>query len=139
MTEQGYTRVRDVMTLSPHIVDGLATVTQAIELMRHHGVSSLVIDKRHEGDEYGILVMQDIAAKVIGADRSPDRTSVYEIMSKPVLVVDAGMDIKYAIRKLVRFSLSRALVIDKGELVGIVTMRDMVLRFSPHSASATSS
>lgn len=139
MIEQGYTRVRDVMTPSPHIVDGLATVTQAIELMRHHGVSSLVIDKRHEGDEYGILVMQDIAAKVIGADRSPDRTSVYEIMSKPVLVVEAGMDIKYAVRMLVRFGLSRALVTEQGQLVGIVTVRDMVFRFVPKAASATSS
>ena len=139
MNQETFVRVRDVMTPSPHMIDGLATVTDALAMMRRHEVSSLVIDKRDEGDEYGILVMQDIAAKVIGADRSPDRTSVYEIMSKPVLVVDAGMNIKYAIRKLVRFSLSRALVIDKGELVGIVTMRDMVLRFSPHSASATSS
>jgi len=136
MTQQDYNRVRDVMTPSPHIVDGLATVSQAIELMRRHRVSSLVIDKRHDGDEYGILVMQDIAAKVIGADRSPDRTSVYEIMSKPVLVVEAGMDIKYAIRMLVRFGLSRALVTEQGQLVGIVTMRDMVLRYVPESCRA---
>lgn len=136
MTQQDYTRARDVMTPSPHIVDGLATVSQAIELMRRHQVSSLVIDKRHPGDEYGILVMQDIAAKVIGADRSPDRTSVYEIMTKPVLVVDAEMDIKYAIRMLVRFGLSRALVTEQGQLAGIVTMRDLVFRFLPTKGEA---
>ncbi|MBT5660430.1 MAG: histidine kinase, partial [Rhodospirillaceae bacterium] len=39
------------------------------------------------------------------------------------------MDIKYAIRLLGRFRLSRALVTDKGEAVGLVSMRDMVLRF----------
>ena len=63
--------------------------------------------------------------------RAADRISVYEIMSKPVLVVEAEMDIKYAIRMLVRFGLSRALVTEAGKLVGIVTMRDMVLRFLP--------
>lgn len=52
-------------------------------------------------------------------------------MSKPVLVVDADMDIKYAIRLLVRFGLSRSLVTEKGAMVGIVTMRDMVFRYMP--------
>lgn len=129
MTETGYTRVSEVMTPSPHVIDGLATVAEAIEHMRRDGVSSLVIDRRDEGDEYGLVVVSDIAAKVVGANRSPDRTNVYEIMSKPVLTVDTDMDIKYAVRLLARFGLSRALVTDSGKLVGIVTMRDMVLRY----------
>ncbi len=129
MSDNSYTRVRDVMMPSPHVVDGLASVAEAITHMKQHQVSSLVIDRRHDGDEYGILVVQDIADKVIGLDRSPGRTSVYEIMSKPVLTVDAEMDIKYAIRMLVRFGLSRGLVTEHGKLVGIVTMRDMVFRY----------
>ena len=131
MTQPSFTRVRDVMSAKPHIVDGLSSVTEAMVLMRERQVSSLVIDKRHEGDEFGLVVVQDIADKVIGQDRSPDRTSVYEVMSKPALSVDAGMDIKYAIRLLVRFGLSRALVTENGALVGIVTMRDMVFRYVP--------
>ena len=126
-----YTSVRQVMTPTPFIIDGLASVHQAMEVMRKHNVSSLVIDKRHEGDEYGLIVVHDIARGVIAFDKSPDRTNVYEIMSKPVLTVDADMDIKYAIRFLTRFDLSRALVLDKGELVGLVTLRDMVFRFVP--------
>ena len=102
---------------------------EAIDLLHQHAVSSLIIDRRHAGDEFGIVVVEDIALKVIGEDRSPERTNVYEIMSKPVVTVDADMDIKYAIRLLGRFRLSRALVTDKGEAVGLVSMRDMVLRF----------
>ena len=49
-------------------------------------------------------------------------------MSKPAVTVDAEMDIKYAIRLLTRFGLSRALVMEKDELIGLVTLRDMVLR-----------
>ena len=138
MSEDSYVKVRDVMTPSPHMIEGLASVTHAMDVMRRHQVSSLVIDRRHEGDEYGILVVQDIAAKVIGEDRSPDRTSVYQIMSKPVIVMDADMNIKYAIRLLVRLGLSRGLVLDHGKVVGIVTMRDMVYRYLPVGAGGES-
>jgi signal-transduction protein with cAMP-binding, CBS, and nucleotidyltransferase domain len=130
MTEHNYTKVRDVMTSSPKIIDRLATVRTAIDLMRQEHVSSLVIDRRHEGDEYGMLVVHDIAEKVIGEDRSPDRTSVYEIMSKPVLTLEADMDVKYAIRLLTRFRLNRALVTEQGDLIGIVTLRDMAIRYT---------
>ena len=130
MSEKSYVRVKETMTPSPRSIDGLAKTSEAIGIMRSEKVSSLVVEKRHEGDEYGLVVVHDIAEKVIGADKSPDRVSVYEIMSKPVVTVDADMDIKYAIRMLTRFGLSRALVMDKGNLVGITTLRDMVFRFT---------
>lgn len=128
MSERNFVRVGQVMTPSPTVIDGLASVRDAIELMRHQNVSSLVIDRRHEGDEYGMVTVHDIAGKVIGVDRSIDRTSVYEIMTKPVLTLDGQMDIKYAIRLLTRFRLTRALVTEEGKMAGIVTLRDMTIR-----------
>ena len=129
MSGSNYTSVQDVMTPSPKVIDGLATVEEAIALMRDRQISSLVIDRRHKGDEYGLVAVADIAKKVIGQDRSPKRTSVYQIMNKPVQTVDCEMDIKYAIRLLDRFGISRALVTESGNLVGLVTLRDMVLRY----------
>lgn len=129
MTEEIFVRVGDVMTPSPYIIPGLASVRQAIDLMHDKHVSSLVIEKRHDGDEYGVVTVHDIAEKVIGADRSIDRTSVYEIMSKPVLTVNTQMNIKYAIRLLTRFQLTRAFVVEQEKVVGIVTLRDMAVRF----------
>lgn len=128
MTEHEYVKVRQAMTPSPRLIDGLATVQEAIDLMRDHGVSSLVIDRRHDGDEYGLITVHDIAGKVIANDRAPERISVYEIMSKPALTVDVDMDVKYAIRILTRFQLTRALVTEHGDLAGIVTLRDMAIR-----------
>jgi CBS domain-containing protein len=103
MSTKPYIQVRDVMTPAPKVIDGLANVREAIELMRRDRVNSLVIDRRHDGDEYGLISVHDIAGQVISTDRSPDRVSVYEIMSKPVLTVNVEMDIKYAIRILTRF------------------------------------
>jgi CBS domain-containing protein len=128
MTEHHYIRVRDVMTVSPTVIDGRATVRHAIDLMREENVGSLVIERRHEGDEYGLVSVHDIAGEMIAGNRSPDRTRVHEIMSKPALTVDADMDIKYAIRLLTRFRLTRALVTERGDMAGIVTLRDMAIR-----------
>ena len=128
MTDKSYTPIRNVMTASPIAVDGLATVKQAVELMHQHNVNSLVVDKRDDSDEYGIVAVHDIAEQIISRGRAPERVSVYEIMSKPVLSFDVDMNIKYAVRLLVRFRLSRALVLDQGKFVGIVTLRDLVFR-----------
>jgi signal-transduction protein with cAMP-binding, CBS, and nucleotidyltransferase domain len=137
MSETSFTRVQEVMTPSPTVIDGLATVAEAIEVMRDKKISSLVIDRRHEGDEYGLLVVTDIAERVVAEDRAPERTNVYEVMTKPVLTIDCEMDIKYAIRLLARFGVSRALVTRDGTLAGIVTMRDMVLRYmAPEEAQS---
>ncbi len=133
MSTKNYVKVGDVMTRSVQSIDGLATVQEAIELMRTHGISSLVIDRRYDGDEYGLLVVNDIATKLIAHDRSPERTNVYEIMSKPVLTVDRDMDIKYAVRLLSHFGIARALVTENGALAGIITLRDLVLRYLPQT------
>lgn len=139
MSTKSYVTAGEVMTPSPKMVPGLATVQEAIEIMREHVISSVVVEKRYEGDEYGLLVVTDIATKVIAKDRSPERTNVYEVMTKPVVCVDTEMDIKYACRLLAQFGISRALVTDHGKLVGIVTLRDMVLRYMAANGNSAGS
>jgi len=129
MTEKSYIEVADVMTTSIKTIDATATVAEAISLMRETGVSSLVAERRDEGDEFGLIVVSDIAKHVVAEDRSPDRVNVYEVMSKPVLTVAADMNIRYAVRLLVKFGLSRALVVNSERIpVGLATLRDLVLR-----------
>ncbi|MCB1513778.1 MAG: CBS domain-containing protein [Hyphomicrobiaceae bacterium] len=129
MSEKSPTRVTDVMTPDPTLIDGLATIRQALNTMKDKGLSSLVIDRRDHDDEYGLITVRDIAEKVIGQNRSPDRVSVYEVMTKPVLTLEGRMVLRYAVRLLTRLQSGRALVIDKSELKGIVTLRDMTLRY----------
>jgi len=120
-------KVGEVMRTSLHIVDGLSSVRSAIREMERLKVSSLVIDRRHEGDEYGVLTMQDIAAHVIAENRSAERTSVYQVMTKPALTLSAEMNVRYAIRLLVRLGMTRALVTRNDALAGLVTLRDLVI------------
>lgn len=129
MNEASYITVADVMTTLIKTIDATATVKDAINVMRDSGVSSLVAERRDASDEYGLIVVSDIAKHVIAQNRAPERVNVYEIMTKPVLTVPADMNIRYAVRMLVQFDLSRALVVDQNRApVGMVTLRDMVLR-----------
>lgn len=122
-------RVSDVMSTSLHMVSGLASVQEAITEMKRHNVSSLIIDRRDKDDEFGVITVHDIASKVVAENKSTERTSIYEVMTKPALTLDLEMNAKYAIRLLSRFRLARALVTYGEELRGIVTLRDMVLGY----------
>ncbi len=128
-------KVADVMQTSLHTVDGLASVQDAIGEMSRLRASSLVIERRHPGDEYGVVTMRDIASRVVAVSRSVARISVYEVMTKPALTVTAEMNVKYAIRLLARFGINRALVTRDGELVGLVTLRDMVVGYAGRTES----
>ncbi|GAM69020.1 hypothetical protein JCM19236_5333 [Vibrio sp. JCM 19236] len=85
------------------IVDGLMTVEEAIGIARENQVKALIVDKRHDEDEYGLVLMNDIAKKVLAKNRAPARTNVYEIMSKPALCVSPDMNVKYCARLFERF------------------------------------
>ena len=128
MTARRILRVRDVMRSGVHTVDGLATVSEAVALMRRHHVSSLAVLRRDDDDEMGLVGVTDVARKVIAENRAPERVNVYEIMSKPVLTLPSGMQARYAVRLLVRFGISRAVVVDHDRNpVGMATLRDLVL------------
>ncbi|MGF1716938.1 CBS domain-containing protein [Photobacterium chitinilyticum] len=127
MSAEKVVKVRDVMMNNYAIVEGLITVAEAIEIAKQRQVKALIVNKRNVDDEYGIVLMNDIAKKVLAIDRSPQRTNVYEIMTKPALSVSATMDVRYCARLFERFGISRAPVIENGEVLGMVSYNNIVL------------
>ena len=128
MTKRKVIRVKDVMKPDVDIIDGMMTISDALEKMRHIETKALIIDKRHDDDEYGIVLLSDIAKQVLAVDRSPDRVNVYEVMSKPAITVNPDMDIRYCARLFEKFGLSRAPVLENGKVTGIISFTDMVLK-----------
>jgi predicted transcriptional regulator len=129
MDKQPIVQVRDVMKHSLNKVDGVDTVQAALNKMVDLESRILIVDKRNEDDEYGIVLLADIAKQVIAKDRSPERVNIYEIMSKPVISVREDMDIRYCSRLFSRFGLNISPVSDKsGELIGTVSYKDIVLK-----------
>ena len=128
MNTQKRIKVREVMKTVFNWVDGKDTVLKALQDMEHHDTHVLIVRKRNDDDEYGIVRLADIARKVIAKDRSPNRVNIYEIMSKPVVCVRADMDIRYCARLFDRFGLNLAPVQEGNEIIGTVSYNDIVLK-----------
>ena len=96
--------------------------------MKEKNAHFLIVAKRSDDDEYGIVMVRDIAEHVLAPHRSPQRTNVYEIMQKPAISVHPNMDIRYCARLLDRFDLTRVPVVDNDTIVGMVSFTDLVIR-----------
>ena len=120
-------RTRDVMTKEITSIDGMATAKEAAEKMKSEHVRSLLVNKRHADDAWGIIVIQDLIRGVIIPGRSSSDVNVYEIMTKPIITLPADMDIRYAARLIYRSNIRRAPVEEHGELLGMVTLSSLIL------------
>lgn len=119
-------KARDVMHAKHLEMDGMATVAEALQAMQAENSEVVIVKKRNENDAFGIVLLSDIAKKVLARDRAVARVNVYEIMSKPVIPIDPDMDVRYAARMFDRFGLSNAPVVENGEVIGIVSYSELV-------------
>ncbi len=108
-------------------VDGRMDVLSAMKVMKKVGATSLMVKRRDEQDEYGMLLFSDIAKKVIGQNRAPERVNVYEIMAKPVVTVRPDMHIRYCARLFENFGIGHAPVEEDGKIIGMVSYYRLVL------------
>ena len=120
-------RVRDVMKSNFGTINGNATIAEALKEMKRLQTAVLVVEKRNESDEYGLLLVSEIARKVLARDRSSSRVNTYEIMNKPAVCVDPDMDIRYCSRLMSRFNLTRVLVVKDNAILGTVNPHALVM------------
>lgn len=119
---------RDVMKQNFVEMDGLATVQDALNTLNREDARVVIVRKRHEHDAHGLILLSDIAKKVLAKDRAPERVNLYEIMSKPMLTVPPEMDVRYCARLFDRFGLSVAPVLKDEKILGIVSYSELVLQ-----------
>jgi CBS domain-containing protein len=117
---------KDLMTTEVVMIDGMASAADAVKLMQEKGVRALIVDRRDESDAYGIVTQRDIAYEVVAMGVDPGEVKVHEIMSKPLVVVNPDLDIRFVARLMRNMGLSRAPVIAEGKLQGIVSVSDVI-------------
>lgn len=127
MTNQKRICVKDIMKPNYGTINGNATITEALNEMKRLQTAVLVVNKRDDHDEYGLLLVSDIARQVLAKDKAPSRVNVYEIMTKPAICIDPDMDIRYCSRLMSALNLTRVLVVKDRALVGTVNPRALVL------------
>lgn len=118
--------VRDILTEKVITVAPLAPLREAMQLMRDNNVRSLVVDKQHPHDAYGIITYTTILKTIVAEEGDIDLANVYDVATKPVITVPAEMDVKYVARMMVNMDVRRVVVLEGNELLGIVTTSDIV-------------
>ena len=109
MSVRNWGPVRNCMRTEVNEIDGRLDVLSALRLMKEAGDTSLIVKRRDESDEYGMLLFSD------------------EIMAKPVITVRADMEIRYCARLFERFGISHAPVVENDKIVGMVSYYRLVL------------
>jgi CBS domain-containing protein len=118
-------RAKHIMTQDVATIRGSANVAEAVQLMRLKGLRALIVEPRHDGDAYGIVTETDIAYKVVAFGKDPQRTHIYDIMTKPCVIVNPDLDLEYVARLFANTGIRRAPVI-QGELLGIISVTDIL-------------
>jgi len=120
------TKARDLMTKEVKYIQEDATIKETIIRMKEEGISSFIVDRKDHDDAYGIITRKDIVAKVVESGRDLEYTKVKEIMTKPLLMVSPGLDIRHVVRLMKMANIRRAPVFDGKEIVGILSNTDII-------------
>jgi CBS domain-containing protein len=125
LKEVRFATAGDVMHKEVVTIEGKKTVADAIRLMREKKVSSLIVNRRGVEDAFGIVTRKDVVSKIVDPGKDPDQVKVFEIMSKPLVTVSPGLQLKYCARLFNAAGIRRAVVFDGKEIVGILSNTDI--------------
>ena len=120
-------KAADIMTTTVFTIDSLATVAEAIALMQDKGVRSLIVEPSNDGDAYGIITETDIVYKITARERQPEEFMVYQVMTKPCIVVNPDLSLLNVARLFAETGIGRAPVIQE-QLLGMISITDLIMK-----------
>jgi CBS domain-containing protein len=118
--------VVEIMTKKLETIEADAPIYEAIEKMIDRRIRSLLVKPKDEKDVYGVITVRDVVTKALAKNLDLNKTRVSEITSKPLVCVDKGMDIGYAINLMSKFNITRVFVNDGREIIGIISLLDVM-------------
>ena len=125
---ESFKKAKDIASDKVFFIDGLASVRDAVQLMKTKNVQALIIKKRNNEDANGIVTVSDIIKGVLILDKTFDEVSVYEIMTKPVLSIPSHLNVRYVPRLMLNHKIKIAPVEENGEIIGLVDFTQYLFR-----------
>ena len=120
--------IADIMTQTVQILERTNTVADAIVQMQTHGLRSLIVERPAIKMPYGILTERDIVYKVFARGLDPARVRVQDIMRQPCISLEPHLSLREAALIMSDSGIQRAPVIHNDELLGILSVTDLVMK-----------
>ena len=114
-----YRKGTEVLTTTPQ-----ASVYEAIRIMGELNIGALVV--MEDGKVVGVFSERDYSRKVVLRGRTSRDTVVSEILSRPAITVHPGAGVEICMELMTQHRIRHLPVVDGGELVGLVSMGDIV-------------
>ena len=118
-------RADEIMTRDVVTISGSASVSDAVTMLKDKGLRALIVEPRTSTDPYGMVTETDIVYKVAALGLDPKKMKVFEIMTKPCVVVTPELGVEYVARLFAMMKIRRAPVIKDG-LQGIISVSDIL-------------
>ncbi len=125
-SEQSRKKVEDLMVRDVVSISCMATLRDAMNRMRERSVKSLVVEKRHDSDAFGLITYTTVLRTIVQEEGDVDLINVYDVATKPALSVPAQLEVRHAVSMMLNFDIKRLVVTSNNELRGIITMNDIV-------------
>ena len=123
----GY-KVHDCMTTKPISLSPEASLEECSKVMSQNHVGALVIKDNHQSK--GLITEQDIVRKVIAKGINPLTKKVKDFMETKLETISPNDDIYDALIKMRDSNIRHLPVVDKGEMMGLLTLKD-ILKIEP--------
>lgn len=117
--------VKDIMSSPVVTLEEYATSNKVASLMDKNDLGCVIVTNK-TGKPVGIITERDMVLRVIAKNLRPDTTKAKEIMTSPLVTIDPEATISEAARRMSRLDIRRLAVVYKGNLVGIVSSRDIL-------------
>ena len=105
-------------------IEPLTTAYNALEIMAEKNVGALLVMEKEK--VVGIFSERDYARKVILKDKSSKNTSVGELMTREVFYIDANSTLEESMALMTAKRIRHLPVLKNNQLIGIVTLGDVV-------------
>jgi signal-transduction protein with cAMP-binding, CBS, and nucleotidyltransferase domain len=93
--------------------------------MNRHEVGCVIVTSK-EGKPVGILTERDLIARVLAKNTLPSKVKAGNVMTSPLITIDSEETLQEAARKMSRLNVRRLGVVYRGDLVGIITGKDIL-------------
>lgn len=109
------------------VIPAGAFIREAARRMLEHGIGSLLVI---EGDrEVGIVTETDIARRCLAKEMDPDKMTVASCMSAPLVTCDVNSTIMEMYLTMAQHRIRHVVIEDQGEIIGIISVRDLLVHF----------
>ena len=125
--------VSSIMTKNPKSVSPTTSVVSAAKTMKSAKVSSLLIKRGKQ--LIGIVTDTDIVRRAVSSGKPLGKLTVEKIMTAPILTIEAGSSVDDAQDMMGDHSIRHLGVTRNGEIIGVVSVRDLLLFYKRYAQS----